>query len=234
MRMELKAPASWKELSREQLVAVATTLRLMLTRDEMLVALFCLLADVKLERDGKSWTLMHGKDVAVIQEEEIADLCGRFAWILDTEPTGVTNMSQADDFIRDLTFEDWFQADTLFRLYEDDGDITHFAEILQFLKETPRKLSDGEATAYRWWWWSVQDFLSDSYPNVLEKKAAGTDPSPYEPFKTLQDFHLLLNDNHPQENDRIDKTNVHDVLSALDNKIAMLRYKQEQINRMKP
>ena len=35
----------------------------------------------------------------------------------------------------------------------------------------------------------------------------------------MQDFHLLLNDDRPQDNEKIDDARLHDVLSALDSKI---------------
>lgn len=230
--IELKVPTSWGELTREQLLSVAEILTMKLTREEMLVTLFCRLADVKLELKGKSWILQKGKASATIKRWEIACFSERFSWILDTQPKGVANPTAADDYIRDLSFGDWFETDTQLRLYEDDSDMTHFDDILPLLKEAPRKMTLAEATAYKLWWWSVQDMLAETYPNVFERKDPDAEPAPYEPFKTLQDFHLLLNDNHPQDNERIDGSNVHDVLSAIDNKISGLKYRQELLNKV--
>lgn len=225
--IELKAPMAWGELTKEQLLVVAETLGLLLTREERLVTLFCQLARVGLERHGKSWHLVHGKVKTEIKTEEIAEFSGRFAWIIDSQPKGVANPTAADDFIRDMTFGDWFEADTQFMLYEEDDDGERFNVILPLLKETHREMTRPEMTAYKWWWWSVQDTLAETYPNVFKHNDSGGDLVQYNPFKTLQDFHLLLNDNHPQENERIDASNVHDALSAIDNKIAEIKQKQE-------
>lgn len=234
-RIDLTAPASWEGLTRQQLVDVAGVLCLHLQREEMLVTLFCTLADVRLQRKGKAYTLRHGETSAPISVEEIADLSGRFGWVIDTEPDRLPNPSQADDFLRDISFGDWFEADVHFRLYEKDEDKAHFDIILPLLKEDPRRMEDAEAKAYLWWWHTVQMQLAGAYPNVMEKKDE-PDPeeeSPYDPFRQLQLFHLLLNDDKPQENERIDNTRLHDVLSALDNKVLKLKMQQDQLEKLK-
>lgn len=238
-RIELTAPTSWGELTRQQLVDVAGVLCLHLQREEMLVTLFCLLANVRLERKRRAYVLHHGETSAPISIEEIADLSSRFGWAIDTEPDRLPNPSQADDFLRDTSFGDWFEADTHFRLYEKDEDQTHFDIILPLLKEQPRKMDKAEAKAYLWWWRTLQQQLAEAYPNVLERKDEpdqGETPeavAEYDPFKQLQNFHLLLNEDKPQENERIDNTRLHDVLSALDNKILKLRMQQEELEKLR-
>lgn len=236
-RIDLNAPSSWGELTRQQLVDVAGTLCLHLQREEMLVTLFCLLANVRLERKEKAYVLHHGDTEALISIEEIADLSSRFSWIIDTEPDRLANPTKMDDYLRDMTFGDWFEADTYFRLYEKDKDPGRFTIILPLLKEQAREMDEAESKVYLWWWNTVQKQLAAAYPNVLELKddpdAEEEAQAQYDPFKQLQSFHLLLNDNKPQENERIDNTRLHDVLSALDNKIWKLKMQQEELEKLK-
>lgn len=237
-RIDLTAPSDWGELTQQQLVDVAGTLCLRLQREEMLVTLFCLLTDVRLELKGSDYTLRHGEESVAVSIGMMADLCDRFAWIIDTEPDRLPNPTKADDFLRDMTFGDWFEADVHFRLYEKDGDPAHFASILPLLKEQPREMDVAEAKAYLWWWRTVQKQLAECYPNVLENRdpsgqgEASEDAQEPDPFKQLQNLHLLLNDDKPQDNDRIDNTRLHDVLSALDNKIMKLKARREELEKL--
>lgn len=91
------------------------------------------------------------------------------------------------------------------------------------------------ATMLKVWWQSVMVQIAPLYPNVFAK----SDPkdgvsSIYNPFKQLQEFHLMLNDGRPQDNEKIDNARLHDVLSAMDSKIERQKREAAALKRMKP
>ncbi len=229
--MDLKAPERWEDLSLEQLRSVANALQLPLAREERLLLMMNLLTGASVAREAGRYTLHHEGQRAAVSIEELYDLAERFAWIIDTEPNGTRNPSKADDNVRDMTFGDWFEADTHFRLYAEDGDLSHFQIILPAVKEQVRTLPPDEAQTYLWWWISVSKILAGAYPNVFQQ-CDENDYAPFDPFRQLQNFHLLLNDDRPQDDRLIDETNVHNVLAALDNKIAKMKAKQEELKKI--
>lgn len=68
------------------------------------------------------------------------------------------------------------------------------------------------------------------YPNVFAKSEGSG--GVYNPFKSLQEMHLLLNDDRPQDNEKIDDARLHDVLSALDSKIEKLKRREAEYNKL--
>ncbi len=231
MNIELKAPTDWSELTKEQFRMVVETLQLHLTEEEMLFTLFCQLTGVRRYDDTMKFVTEDGQDFR-LQDWELADFCDRFRWIIETEPESIPNPTCKDDYLRDMSFGDWFEIDTQLRLYADDYDISRFDVILPKLGlAVVKPMSKTTAAMIGLWWRSVMETIAPLYPNVFEKRDDSSDTT-YDPFRQLQDFHLLLNDDHPQENAKIDEANVHDVLSALDNKIMKLRIRQEQIDQM--
>lgn len=73
--------------------------------------------------------------------------------------------------------------------------------------------------------------LAPMYPNMFAKSGSGGERNP---FKTLQEIHLLLNDDRPQDNEKIDDSRLHDVLSALDSKIEKLKRREAELRKLKP
>lgn len=231
MNIDLKAPTKWSELNEEQFRMVVETLQLHLVEEEMLFVLFCQLTGVRRYDGTMKFVTEDGQDFR-LQEWELADFCDRLRWIIETEPDSIPNPTFRDDYLRDMSFGDWFETDTQLRLYAEDGDVSHFDVILPKLgMALVKPLGRTTAAMIALWWRSVMETIAPKYPNVFEKRDDSSDTA-YDPFRQLQDFHLLLNDDHPQENARIDEANVHDVLSALDNKIMKLRMQQEQIDKM--
>lgn len=222
----------------EQFGAVVEILLMHLTDKERLFALLCQFAGIRLygeptgvgtelftrQSDGQRFTM---------QDYEMTEFCEKLRWVLDTEPDCVPNPSKSDAYLRDMTFGDWFEADTQFRLFDDDQDLAHFDIILPKLGMEAKPIEQKLAVMLKLWWHSVMASIATLYPNVFEK----ADPNEaaqreYNPFKQLQDFHLMLNDNRPQDNEMIDNARLHDVLSALDNKIEKQKREAAQLKKM--
>ena len=75
-----------------------------------------------------------------------------------------------------------------------------------------RKLLEWERQALVIWWNGVKDYLQKRYPYVFRKGESVTDKTQAE---ILQDLLACMNDNRPQENEKILKTEVHSVLYSL-------------------
>lgn len=240
MNVELKAPTSWAELTLDQYRMVVEALLLHLTDNERLFLLLCQLTGIKkngeptaddiqqfVTSDGQTFSLRYA---------EIADFSSRLRWILTDDPEGVPNPSKVDDYLRDMSFGDWFETDTQFRLYDDDQDRAHFDIILPKLgmAEEPRPVGIVMATMLKLWWHSVMGLIAPMYPNVFERSDPNSGAAEaYNPFKQLQDFHLILNEDRPQDNEKIDDARLHDVLSALDSKIEKQKREAEAMRKIK-
>ena len=79
------------------------------------------------------------------------------------------------------------------------------------------------------WWMGVQAYLQDLYPLVFPK--SGDDGSDKTSYQILQDIFLMLNENKPQDNSRIADSELHSVLSALQNKIEQYNREREALKR---
>lgn len=230
MRIDLKAPTRWGELTLDQLRMVVETLLLHLTEEERLVVLLCQLTGIRRYADEENkFVADDGQDFR-LRDYELADFCGRLRWLIDTVPDELPNPTKKDPYLRDITFGDWFEADTQFRLYESDHDLSHFNIILPKLDEEPRELAEAEAVVLKLWWNSVMGKIGHMYPHVFAKSEGGG--VGFNPFKSLQEMYLLLNDDRPQENEKIDNARLHDVLSALDSKIAKLKAREAEYNKI--
>ena len=235
MIINLTAPTQWGEMTLDQFRMVVKTMLLHLTESERLLVLLCQLTGIRIYGEpsgGKTELFVTAEGQAfTMQDYEIEDFCNRLRWLIDDiEPDNLPNPTKRDDYLRDISFGDWFEADTQFRLYEDDNDLTHFAAILPKLGEEAHEIDEAEAIMLKMWWNCVMGKIGPMYPNVFAKNEGGG--GGFNSFKNLQEMHLLLNDDRPQDNERIDEARLHDVLSALDSKIEKLKRREAEYNRL--
>lgn len=232
MSINLTAPTKWSELTADQFRMLVKTMLLHLTESERLFVLLCQLTGIRRYADeDNKFVTADGQDFR-LQDYEIVDFCDRLRWLIDdTEPDDLPNPTKRDDYLRDISFGDWFEADTHFRLYEEDHDLSHFDIILPKLDEAPHEIDEAEAIVLKMWWNCVMGKIGPMYPNVFAK--ADGKGGAFNPFKSLQEMHLLLNDDHPQENEKIDNSRLHDVLSALDSAIEKLKRREAEYNKLK-
>lgn len=232
MNINLTAPTKWSELTADQFRFVVKVSLLHLTESERLFVLLCQLTGIRryVDEDNKFVTA-DGQDFR-LQDYEIVDFCERLRWLIDTVPDVIPNPSKRDDYLRDISFGDWFEADIQFRQYEDDHDLSHFNIILRKLGEWPRMIDEAEAIVLKLWWNYVMGLIGPMYPNVFAKSEGSG--GGFNPFKNLQEMHLLLNDDRPQDNEKIDDARLHDVLSALDSKIEKLKRRDAELKKLMP
>lgn len=244
MNINLTAPTKWGELTADQFRMVVKVSLLHLTESERLFVLLCQLTGIRRYADeDNKFVTDDGQDFR-LRDYEIVDFCERLRWLIDTVPDVIPNPSKRDEYLRDISFGDWFEADTQFRLYEDDHDLGHFAIILPKLGlDSPAGLpltpsgggiDEAEAIVLKLWWNYVMGIIGPMYPNVFAKSdpSTGSGGGGFNPFKNLQEMHLLLNDDRPQDNEKIDDARLHDVLSALDSKIEKMKLREAEYNRL--
>lgn len=234
MRIGLICPKCWGELTLSQLQAIAETLRLQLTKEEVLLVLFCRFTDARLQREGDACVLFHGDDQAPISMEAISNFASRLSWVIETPPTdGTPNPTGVDSHLLHVSFGNYFLADSKLNEIARAGvpDPGKMVEALRLLGDMREEISIDQTMTdmVLMWWHGVGDTLRQLYPNVFD---ADGEPNPnYSPFRSLQNIHLLLNDDRPQENEAIDHCDAHDVLSALDHKLARIKAEEETLKR---
>ena len=241
-RIDLKAPSNWRELTVDQLRIVAEVLRLHFTKEEMLVVLLCRLTGIRMQggasgngpevfvtADGQSFT-MH--------DYELADFASRFEWVFADEPCDIANPTKADGHMRGVKFGDWFRADALFHdlakgRNEDDCNLKDMRQALALLghKDVSFPNDAVEFDMVLLWWHGVGNMLRVLYPYVFAR--SGEPSKGYSPFKNLQNIHLMLNGGRPQDNEAIDRCDLHDVLSALNHKIEEAEMLKKQLEKTK-
>lgn len=217
MRIDLSSPTNWTELTGQQLVGVCSLLQGGLSREELLVAAFCLLCNVKIvKRDETYWLQRDGKETP-ISILAIGDFSSRFGWVIDDEPTETACPFDIDRHLIDTTFEHYFRADTMMLYYWQTDDRQWLTKALAELGAPRDNLTEAEELATRIWWNSFKDWLMCRYPLVFATKSGSSEP--YNPIDARQNIMLMLNDGHPQDNERIEQSNMHDVFAAIQHKI---------------
>lgn len=222
---DIKAPTSWGQVSKSQLLAVAALIDAKLDRDTLLLVLFCRLSGLSIINDGDRPVFTDGRRRFRLKPYELRQFCDSVAFIIDERPSGVPNPTKVSGHLIDVRFGDYFQADALVDQYERSGDTRLIKRALRRLGDRRLLLSKVMANAVMLWWFGVRSFLKDRYPNVFaDSQGDGPQKSSYE---VLQDILLMLNDNRPQDNRLIEDSDVHSVLSALNNKIDMSKRQAE-------
>lgn len=213
-KIELKAPASWGEMTVDQLKLVVKLMRLQLTREELLLTLLLNFTGVKKSGDG--FITADGAKFS-LKDYEIMDFCNRIAFILDEMPCDIANPTTVDGHLNNISFGNYFHADALMYGYRKKNDKEMVRSALRDLGMWKESIDDDYAELVSLWWTGVQQWLKLQYPLVFADGEGGGEG--YNPLKARQNILLMLNDGKPQDNDAIENAQVHDVLSALEHKI---------------
>lgn len=213
-KIELKAPASWGEMTVDQLKLVVKLMRLQLTREELLLTLFLNFTGVK--KSGNGFITIDGAMFGM-EDYEIMDFCNRISFILDEMPCDIANPTTVDGHLNNISFGNYFHADALMYGYRKKNDKEMVRNALYDLGMWKESIDEDYAELVSLWWTGVQQWLKLQYPLVFADGEGGGEG--YNPLKARQNILLMLNDGKPQDNDAIENAQVHDVLSALEHKI---------------
>ena len=228
MRVDLKIPENWSEVTREHLAVIASLMNEQLTREETLFVLFCRLAGLKHEGMG----MFRTTDWQRIRLEtwQLSDFCGRLAYILDEMPCDIVNPTRVNRYLDDISFGAYFHADALMYRYRTEKDPNLVRRALDDLGDHRRGASQQFANEVSLWWAGVQQWLRLQYPAVFDGDGGG-DADGYDPLKARQNIMLMLNNDSPQDNERIERSKAHDVLAALQHRIEQAKRIEEQMKR---
>lgn len=223
-RIDLKIPTSWKEVTREQLGIIASLMTEQLNREETLFVLFCRFTGLKHEGRG---VFVTSKGQRIRMEAwQLSEFCGRLAYIIDEKPCDIVNPTHVNSYLDDITFGDYFHADSLLYGYRLQGDYDMVRKALSDLGDHRRGVSKQFANEVLIWWTGVQQWLKGQYPDVFATKDGDADG--YDPLTARQNIMLMLNNDSPQDNERIEYAKMHDVLAALQHKIEYAKMLQAQ------
>lgn len=231
--MDLKAPTNWQELTPDQVRKVAQIVSGGLTREEMLSALFLQLANAKLrvvkDDGGKArYYIAAGGQSAALTLEAFADLCNRYKWVLDEPPCGLASPFFADRYLMDVTFEHYFRADAMMTYFADTDDKAWAEKALKELApDTQGPFTAEDANTMELYWAGLRTWLKWQYPDVFAGEP--DDDAPYSPAESRKNIMLMLNDGHPQDNEAIEQSSMHDVLASLQHKIEQAKRIEEKL-----
>lgn len=229
--INLTIPKTWSELSPEQVRTVAKFMNEHLTREELLFVLFCQFSGVR-RTSGNDFVTSGGYTFR-LEDWQLSDFCNRLAYIMDEMPFGIKCPVNVDDYIADVTFENYFHADALMIKFRKDNDAEIIKSVLQDLGDPRGEVSPILATEIMLWWSSLQNWLMQRYPNVFASSDGEPSSQSYHPWVARQNILLMLNNDRPQDNVAIEKSLAHDVLAALDHKIARMKEEESALNKIK-
>lgn len=228
MNIDLKVPATWRSMSHAELrhavETVAAAMEQKLDREQTLLLLFCRLAGVTMvegtAKDGKGETLCRFTDSQqrefTLTDWQLKDFCQRLAFVIDEDASDIDSPIGVNRHLMDATFIDYFRADShMYRhsLTEDPQSVVDAARALGYRGP----LDPTDTTLMVLWWNCLKEWMRGRYPKVFAK--VGGDSEAYSPVEARRNIMLMLNEGHPQENEDIDNSNVHDVLASIQYRI---------------
>lgn len=242
MRIDLTIPTRWEELTTEQLRETVEVTTENLRREEVLLVLLCKFANVKMQcgmrndECGMAFETADGKRFT-LEVWQVADFCNRLQWALDEDiPIEAHWPFGWDAYLMNTTFGDWFHADALMLGYSLRGDITCIRGAMKDLDHQDHdglQHTDPDLILLLKWYDLFKEWLQERYPLVFKKKDSSTGSEDYSPIDARQNIMLMLTDGKPQDNEAIEKSNVHDVLAALQHKIEEAKHIEEQMSKYK-
>jgi hypothetical protein len=238
MTIDLHTPTCWKELTTEQLREVVELALMGLHREEYLLVLFCKFANVVMlvgsstdpEAVKNRFRDSEGQEFE-LEDWQVAEFCGRLSFVLDEQmPMEVAWPWKWNRHLLATSFGDWFHADAQMLGFALDGNPERLKGAMKDLGDPPETLEPSDITLLLRWYECFKDYLQQTYPLVFQKAEPGAN-SPTSPIEARQNIMLMLNEGHPQDNEAIEKTNVHDVLAALQHKIEYAKQIEQQMSK---
>lgn len=240
MTIDLHTPSKWQELSAEQLRFVEATATQGLRREEFLLVLLCQFTGIKMVagttmKNQKKVICTRFKDQEgnefELEDWQVSDFCGRMAVFFDEDiPMDVNWPFKWDRYLFDTTFGDWFHADALMLRFAKEGKPEYLQSAMKDLGDDRDEIqpNDPDIVLLLCWYENFKEWLQLRYPLVFQKPQPGENTSS-SPIETRQNIMLMLNNNQPQNNELIEKSNVHDVLAALQHKIEKANHISDQL-----
>ena len=243
MRIDLKAPTCWTELTTEQLRSVVEMATKELGREEFLLVAFCLFANIKMVagtamEDGKKVVRTRFKTadgtVFELEDWQLRDFCERLSFLFEEEiPLDAAWPFRWNRYLMDTSFGDWFHADALLLGYGMSGDLEQIKGAMKDLGDPHYDLqpNDPDVVLMLKWYEQFKNWLLGRYPSVFH--SSGSESEPSSPVDARRNIMLMLNNGHPQDNEAIENAKMHDVLAALQHKVEEAKHIEDQMKKMK-
>lgn len=230
MTINITAPLSWNEISLRDLKHIAFVMLLPeIDRTHASILLFCKLAGLKMKKKLENTVFFKmGKHSFVLEPYQLMDFSQKMNYIFEEKPCDIVNPTKIDPHLIDIKFGDYYIANAMMTRYQFSGDKKYVRKALNSLGQRTLYLSKMKGCMIWIWWCGVQSYLQELYPLVFPKSGEETDKTSYQ---ILQDIFLMLNENRPQENKNIADSELHSVLSALENKIEQYNREKEALKR---
>ncbi len=245
MTVNLVIPRSWKDVTLPQLRILAEHSLTPMPREDSAVALLCKLADVTIlqhpvDDNGDLAGMLHCRDAEghkfTLDPDTLNWMCHQLDWFYDEMPCDIVcPLEGVNRWLLKTTFGEYFHADSLMFGFSTSGDIDMIKGAMADLGCKRKKVTEVDAVMMHLWWRGFKQWLTEEYPDVFDSDDSkdGTSPGVYVPIKIRQNIMLLLNEGHPQDNDAIEESNVHDVLSALQHQIEVAKKEEEMMRKYK-
>lgn len=226
VKINLSYPVSWETMSFQDFREVCKILSIQnIGRERALFLCLCALAHIRPDDPGKyDPVAIKGKMPFIIDGKEyfigakaVAEACHDLSFILDSAGLPPCPLEKVNNLLYDIPFDVFYTADSYIARYQAENcqNNTWLKEAVKTLTGgRKRKLEPWERIAMVIWWNGAKQRLSERYPYVLKGEGGATGKTQAE---ILQDILSTLNENRPQENDKILKADTHSVLHALNN-----------------
>jgi len=226
VKIDIEYPISWESMSQQDFRNVCTILGEKHGQKESLFLCLCALAhirpdnpikyDPKQIKDNVAF-IIQGKSY-IISPKVIQEACSQLEYIYNTVGLAPSPIPRIDRKLYGVSFEQFYEADAYMLRYQAEQDEKWLKEAAKTLTNGyVRKLLPWQKKGLVIWWNGVKKYMQNKYPYVLQEGGSETvtDKTMEE---ILQELLSCMNDNKPQENDKILKSDVHAVLFSL-NKI---------------
>lgn len=224
-KVDIVYPISWETMSQEDFRNVCTILGQPHGRKESLFLCLCALAHIRPDNPVKynpkaikdNVVFIIGGQSYVISPKVIQEACSQLEYIYDTVGLPPSPIPKVDRKLFGVSFEQYYEADAYMLKYnleetQDDRLLKQVAITLS--NGRIRKLLPWQKKGLVIWWAGVKRYLMTKYPYVLKEGGSISDRTQEE---LLQELLSYMNNDRPQDNNAILKSDVHAVLYSLNN-----------------
>lgn len=224
-KIDIVYPVSWDTMNQEDFQNVCTILSGEHGKKETLF--LCLMALAHLRPGnpicydpkavGKNMVFLIGDKSYVISPDVIREACSQLEYIYDTIGLSPCPLPGIDRKLYGISFEQYYKADAFMLQYYASGNDE------RWLKEATKVLTGGRIRRLLPWqkkglaiWWNgLKHFFMEKYSFVLHEGGSST-VTDRTMDELLLDLLSAMNDDKPQENEKILKSDVHSVMHCLD------------------
>lgn len=223
VKINITYPPSWNDMSQEDFRNVCTILSEPHGRKEALFLCLCALAHIrpdshvkyKPEALGDNVVFIIGGESYVISPKVIREACSDLEYIFDGIGLPPCPLPGIDRKLYGISFGNYYHIDAYMMQYAATKDETWLKQAtVKLTSGRVRKLLPWQRQGLPIWWNGVKHYLAEKYPFVLREGGEGA-VSDRTLDEVLLDLLGAMNDNKPQNNEYILKSDVHSVLHCL-------------------